>query len=154
MSINCDPEELANAARCFEQKIASGLHPSIQTWLLCQIANQTPTPASNYKSWVGLISQAGVNAPTTDALLENTLGAGVWSRNADGDYQLDFPAGTLPVLKTTVLVGTAKDADHYVIARNNGSDGIGVITVDTTTAPFTPAVDSLVKTTLEIRVYP
>lgn len=156
MAINCDPKELAKAAACFESCIPPGMQPAVQNWLLCQVAAMGVAGGSSdpSKVWKGLISQVGINAPTTDALFVNTLGNGVWSRNADGDYLLSFPAGTLPVLKTTIMLGSTKDVDHYAVAINNGADAVWLLTADTTTAPFTAAVDSIVRTLLEIHVWP
>ena len=40
----------------------------------------------NYKIYVALISQSGKTDPTIDAILENTIGNIVWTRNAVGEY--------------------------------------------------------------------
>ena len=130
----------------------SGSHP---TWMWYSAAwHRTGMQVDGTKVWKGIISQAGLNAPTTDFLLENTLGNGVWSRNGDGDYVLTFPFGVLPDNKAIVMIGSPKDTDHYVIARPIGGDAISVMTVDTTSTPFSAAVDSMNNTPLEIRVWP
>lgn len=38
MFVNCDPSELANAARCFESCIPAGMQPAVQNYLLCRLA--------------------------------------------------------------------------------------------------------------------
>lgn len=65
--MSCDPSTLANSARCFESCIPVGMQPSVQTYLLCQLASvQFVTALSAnltlYVSPTGSDSNAGTSA--------------------------------------------------------------------------------------------
>lgn len=48
MSVNCDPSDLAKKAACFQSCIPQGMMPSVQTYLLCVLAqlSESLTPST------------------------------------------------------------------------------------------------------------
>jgi len=106
-----------------------------------------------YKRYSALISQVGVAAPTVK-ILENTIGAVVWSYVGVGDY-LATLAGAFTTDKTFILIGknftlsaaaiTPKDVICDRVDANS-------IYLDTAT-PLALADSLLVDTPIEIRIY-
>lgn len=107
--------------------------------------------AKPYKSYVALLTQTSTNAPIP-IVLENTIGAIVWSYDSTGSY-----VGTLTSAftadKTFVICnstnGTADDLVQAVTPFGN-TDDILVYSWNTGTL----ANGILVNTPIEIRVYP
>lgn len=58
-----------------------------------------------YTSYVSLVTQAGTNAPTVDAVLANTTGGNpVWAYASSGVYTLTFPFAFASADKVIVFV--------------------------------------------------
>lgn len=146
MSVSCDPNILAEAAKCFEC-LNESQREAIANYLLCQIANGQ---VSGVKIYVALMTQTGINAPTV-TILQNTLGAiPVWTYNGPGDYAVTL-AGAFPNTKTVVFVGQVNNPDDLVVADDDGTgNGVEVQTISL----GAPSDGVLNHTSIEIRVYP
>lgn len=100
-----------------------------------------------YLVYTALMNQTGVNDPVATVLGTNTIGAIVWTRNTNDNYQGDL-AGAFPVGKTWLSIspGININVAPFEIFRNSDdnivliSDGFGD--------------GGLVNRSIEIRVYP
>ena len=99
-----------------------------------------------YTSYVSLVTQAGTNAPTADAVLANTTGGNpVWAYVSAGVYTLTFPF-TLNSEKVVVFVNNGNISP----TQNIGWDvpgGSGQVRFNT------QSNGNLAKGSLEIRIY-
>ncbi len=62
-------------------------------------------PGANYKSYVAKLTQAGIENPSAIVLGDNSIGAIVWTRLAEGSY-LGTLAGAFPVGRTRIIPPT------------------------------------------------
>lgn len=103
----------------------------------------------NYKIYVALISQSGQVDPTIDAILENTIGNIVWTRNSKGEY-----VGTLNGAFTTnkvicfAGVNNGKLSSVQLIPTS-----VNEINLKTINYIDNFEDDLLISTPIEIRVY-
>jgi len=109
-------------------------------------------PVVNYRKYVALISQTGINPPTA-TILENTLGDIVFSYVGVGIYDAVL-TGQFLADKTWIVAGSADvnaGAGDFATLdiRRFDNDTIKLRTYDN----FTGADDMLVNTSIEIRVY-
>jgi hypothetical protein len=107
-----------------------------------------------YQVYVALVSQTGTSAPTA-IILQNTLGVvPVWTRYSAGIYRATY-ANTFTQDKTTILTSTNYMTDSGIIqvTCNSGysPDMIQLISYNKT---MVLTDDLLVRTAIEIRVYP
>ena len=100
-----------------------------------------------YTSYVSLVTQAGTNVPTADAVLANTTGGDpVWAYVSAGIYTLTFPFAFT-------------DADKVIVFVNNGNvsptQNVGwALTVVAGQIRFNTQNDSnMARASLEIRIY-
>ena len=100
-----------------------------------------------YTSYVSLVTQAGTNVPTADAVLANTTGGDpVWAYVSAGIYTLTFPFA---------FAG----ADKVIVFVNNGNvsptQNVGwALTVVAGQIRFNTQNDSnMARASLEIRIY-
>lgn len=111
--------------------------------------NNIGTPS--YKSYVGLVTQTGTNAPTA-TILQNTIGTVTYTYSGVGIYHATS-SGLFTENKTFFIMSSS----------NYGSDGI-IFTIDWVsssditincfdTAAHTSLNDALLKSPIEIRVY-
>ena len=95
-----------------------------------------------YKVYTALLSQSGTNAPTA-IVLENTIGAIVWSRTVIGGYFATL-SGAFTTDKTSVLITNGSANSTYIHGAQVSTSNVNVITV---------ADGQIDKATIEIRVY-
>lgn len=101
-----------------------------------------------YGVYVALLTQEGAANPVA-TVLENTLGAIIWTRNGENDYQ-GVLADAFPVNKTIAFIGPTQFGGGGSLV----SHGVGW-TDASTIGLFTQGGDgSLVGAPIEIRVYP
>jgi len=100
-----------------------------------------------YTSYVSLVTQAGTNVPTADAVLANTTGGDpVWAYVSAGIYTLTFPFAFT-------------DADKVIVFVNNGNvsptQNVGwALTGVAGQIRFNTQNDSnMARASLEIRIY-
>jgi len=120
------------------------------------------TQAGSYKKYVANLTQTGTSAPTV-SVLENTLGGTlVWTYSAVGEYTATL-AGLFPDADKVAIIpglgsyltGTypAIDANYTTISGYvDTANTIKLVTINNLTNAAENAL--LVKTTIEIRVYP
>lgn len=120
------------------------------------------TQAGSYKKYVANLTQTGTSAPTI-SVLENTLGGTlVWTYSAVGEYTATL-AGLFPDADKVAIIpglggyltGTypAIDTNYTTISGYvDSADAIKLVTINNLTNAAENAL--LVKTTIEIRVYP
>ncbi|MBK9497191.1 MAG: hypothetical protein IPO08_22280 [Xanthomonadales bacterium] len=107
--------------------------------------------ACGYKSYVALLTQSGTAAPVA-TVLQNTIGAVVWSRDTIGAYLCTL-LGAFPAGKTYVSPRyQANAADPFTIETQRASDDAVTITAYNN-AP-TGVDGALTNFPIEIRVYP
>jgi hypothetical protein len=104
-----------------------------------------------YKVYTALLSQTGTNAPTA-TVLENTLGgAVVWTRTSTGDYRGTL-SGAFTIDKTAVFINGGNTPDKFVRSlSNSNTNTVSVYTINSSGVYFD---SELVKTVVEVRVYP
>jgi len=95
-----------------------------------------------YKVYTALLTQVGTNAPTA-IVLENTIGAIVWSRTTIGGYFATL-SGAFTTDKTSVLITNGSANSTYIHGAQVSTSNVNVITV---------ADGQIDKATVEIRVY-
>ena len=99
-----------------------------------------------YTVYTALITQAGTDAPTIDALVQNTTGGvPVWAYASSGVYTLTFPF-TLDSNKVVVFVNNGNISPTQNVGWD-ASGGSGQIRFNTQNN------DNLAKGSLEIRIY-
>ena len=98
--------------------------------------------ARPYKVYTALLSQSGTSAPTA-TVLENTIGAIVWSRSVIGGYFATL-SGAFTTDKTSVLITNGSANATYIHGAQVSTSNVNVITV---------ADGQIDKATIEIRVY-
>ncbi|MES3019401.1 MAG: hypothetical protein V4721_16560 [Bacteroidota bacterium] len=101
-----------------------------------------------YKEYVALITQAGTSAPTVE-VLQNTIGALVWTYDGVGQYRATL-AGAFPALGKTYLTLQSNVFGFNEIAYGSANH-IAVFTVDIAGAGIN---SRLYHATIVIRVYP
>ena len=116
----------------------------------------TATSGAGYTSYVQLLSQDGLNAPTGD-VLENSAGltAITWTRTSAGQYVGTFGASApTDINKTTIMV-------HSAFKSSGGTVSVSLAGVSATSFKLyvfdtsgTFYDSQLLKSTLEIRIYP
>ena len=104
-----------------------------------------------FKKYVALITQNGTDAPSL-VVMENTIGAIVWSRETTGHYKATL-AGAFPADKTWAIVSAsnqASDAPLGIKLVRTSDDTVIILTYD-----FVPDLsdDQLADRQIEIRVY-
>ena len=116
-----------------------------------------------YLKYVALLTQTGENAPVA-VVLENTLGAVAWTRNSSGVYCGNLE-GAFPEGKTwcsysggagdsgVSYSGGAGDSGVVVGFFRNSNDLVYLLQFNGS-ALSGDAVDGLVNSSIEIRVYP
>ena len=112
------------------------------------------TGSSGYKCYVALIGQIGTNAPTV-TILENTIGAIVWSYVSPGVY-LGTLSGAFTAAKTTCEISTISNMYNinFSLQRNNNSNQVFLQTLSSGTGTnglLAALGDNSAK--IEIRVY-
>ena len=95
-----------------------------------------------YKVYTALLTQVGTDAPTA-IILENTIGAIVWSRTTIGGYFATL-SGAFTTDKTSVLITNGSANSTYIHGAQVSTSNVNVITV---------ADGQIDKATIEIRVY-
>lgn len=134
--------------------LAPGRRQVIRLQLLCEIL-AGGGGGGGYLSYVALLSQADVNAPTA-VVLENTLGVTItFGYIGPGDYTLNASSPVFLAAKTFLLIGNVNDGD----VLNTHPAWIGRITnsqltIGTFETSHTPSDALLNSTSIEIRVYP
>lgn len=105
-------------------------------------------PIGSYKVYTALLSQLTGAAPTAK-VLNNTIGAIIWTRLADGAYRGTL-TDSLPYDKTACWIALNKAANViFTVNAGNHNDYISV-----TSSEDGSQVDSLLdETPIEIRVY-
>lgn len=118
------------------------------------IDESLPTPPGGLpvgtKIYTAALNQTGTNDPTA-AVMQNTLTGNIaWSRNATGSY-IGTLTGEFTENKTTIIIGTLQTVNKpVIIAIWNNVNSIAILT----TINETPADDTLIDTTIEIKIYP
>lgn len=114
-----------------------------------------------YKVYVALLTQGGTNNPTA-IVLENSLGAAItWTRSSEGVYLgvsskaiFDMNKTFTMILGNTLVGATDNETIEIGIFRNSDID----VVVFTIKEVFGPVIenddDLLLRTPVEIRVYP
>lgn len=98
-----------------------------------------------YDVYTALLTQSGVGDPVA-TVLENTLGAVVWTRDGSG-FHSGTLAGAFPEAKTFVLYGQ--------IATTNGPDvSAGWADVNSVGISTPDGDGTIIRFSIEIRVYP
>lgn len=110
-----------------------------------------------YLVYSALMNQSGVAAPTA-TILQNTLGAIVWSRLGVGSYAGTL-AGVFTANKTFCLIGssgdfTGSDPDMQLVQLSRGSINHVFLNSITNGAGNFSTDDSVIEVSIEIRVYP
>lgn len=95
-----------------------------------------------YKVYTALLTQVGTDAPTA-TVLENTIGAIVWSRTTIGGYFATL-SGAFITDKTSVLITNGSANSTYIHGAQVSTSNVNVITVTD---------GQIDKATIEIRVY-
>lgn len=150
MPVSCTPGDLAELAKCFEGMSPKQAQAAI-TYLLCQIANATPSEsAAVYRA---LLTQSSTNAPTAE-ILENTIGNIVWSYDGPGHYRGTL-TGAFTLGKTAIIINTSQEADTITIASAVVLSADAVL-VSTSFDPVGGIKnnDVLSRTFIQILVYP
>ena len=99
--------------------------------------------AAPYKKYVALLTQTGTDAPVA-TVVENTIGAIVWTRFAQGDLRATL-AGAFTLNKTWI----------GIVNGDNGNPVSGFASDENIVKVKTPVADGiLVQSSVEIRVYP
>jgi hypothetical protein len=108
--------------------------------------------AQPYKVYTALISQTGTDVPTTDVILENTLGyVPLLSRGVTGIYQIEATASTLTQIYT--IIGNNRNIPNLDIA-SLPTGGPPPYKVSVYTFSGGTLTDGLLnKTPIEIRIY-
>lgn len=120
--------------------------------LISPIYNGLTIPS--YKKYVALLNQTAMNDPAP-TVLENTIGAIVWTRGSTGLYQATL-SGAFTVGKTVVFLtnGATNPIVGLIGQANASANSISVITFDITAGHNFAGTDALlVNTPIEIRVY-
>lgn len=113
------------------------------------LATLDDIPTRPYKVYTALLSQTGTNDPTA-TILENTLGeAIVWTRSSVGAYVGTLTQSLFTDDKTAIIL----TASPTGIIINGRTESTSAISVGTMNIVGTYVDNSLVKTTVEIRVY-
>ena len=102
-----------------------------------------------YKVYSALITQSGTAAPTV-TVLENAIGAIVWTRTSTGEYAGTL-AGAFTASKTFVsltLNYAGTSVTGYSVSPNNN-----YVSIQTLNSANTAVDSKLVSASLEIRVY-
>jgi len=117
---------------------------------------ETTSTTSAFKVYSCLLDQNGNNAPTT-TVLENTIGAIVWTRFNVGVYYGTL-TGAFPENKTFVFIQSLdiRNDGSYVSIKRVSDDVIVIQSLyfDLSGPTDDNADDILIKTSIEIRVYP
>lgn len=114
--------------------------------LINSIYGVTDSLAPKYKVYHALISQTGVDAPTVK-VLENTIGALVWTYDGVGIYQATL-AGAFTLNKTSFLFTPNKKGFFQWFAND-----VNVIEVNVSDSAAAASDGLLGDATIEIRVY-
>jgi len=116
--------------------------------------------ADSYLVYTALLTQTGTNAPAA-TVLKNTLGVNITpERGGTGVYRLVRSSGEWDQLKTSLQIGTSfafdGDTGQASIYHMNGQPTkIVIATAEFATDGTVSFIDnSLIKTLVEIRVYP
>lgn len=114
----------------------------------------TNTPGGNgVKKYVALMSQTGTDAPTA-IILENTIGNIIWTYDSVGIY-IGTLAGAFPINKVWISQGNTISGQYaYAADANIPPDSIYLNIYEFEAPDWQPQDGKLVKTPLEIRVYP
>lgn len=111
---------------------------------------------ASYSSYVAVLTQSGEDAPVA-TVLENTIGAIVWTRTSAGSYSgtlaSAFPSGrtiVLPGSYTIAAIGGQWAGTIMCVPQDNNSIFIQAISLDGVSDDAFP-VDGM---PIEIRVYP
>lgn len=113
-------------------------------------ATMSDVGGGSYKSYIGNISQAGLNAPTITPVY-NTLGNVTWSYSIDGVYVGTLP-GQITVGKTFIYFGNQNITAIYTGGDNGDGDTFYIGSNVITTGVATNGLFS--NTPIEIKVYP
>jgi hypothetical protein len=119
--------------------ILNYLHCSKHIKMSTQITISGQVP---YKSYVALVSQSGIDAPTA-VVLENTIGPVTWVYGSAGYYLLQL-TGAFPPLKTFCPIVVVSSAPEFATNYGGALDYIEILT---------SGDDILHTTPIEIRVY-
>lgn len=105
-----------------------------------------------YKVYTALISQTGTDVPTTDVILENTLGyVPILSRGVTGIYQIEATASTLTQIYT--IIGNNRNIPNLdIVSLTTGGPPPYKVSVYTFSGG-TLTDGLLSKTPIEIRIY-
>lgn len=103
----------------------------------------------NYKIYVAFITQLDKNAPTINAILENTIGDIVWSYTSAGEY-VGTLNGAFTPNKTICFAGVNNNTLSSIQLSSPNVNEVTLFTYDSTNAT---SDELLSKTSIEIRVY-
>lgn len=107
--------------------------------------------SSNYKVYVALLTQTGINAPVA-TVIKNTLGGTVvWSRVSGGNYEGTL-IGAFPDGKTATFITNGQSLSTGDIHLYRFSDD--VVNLSTASDGQTGSDGSIVKASVKIEVYP
>jgi hypothetical protein len=109
----------------------------------------TDFAAPTYKSYIALLTQSGINAPTA-IVLENSLDLQpTYSYSSNGEYGIAFNT-SIDLNKAYFIMGTNTAYDNtYVKIYSIGEEGASIRSLEGSTS-FNGLLD---KTVIEIRVY-
>lgn len=149
-NITALPATLSNQVTTFEQVFTSPDFTGTPTAPTAPTGTNTTRIATTafaqgirpYKVYTALLTQVGTDAPTA-IVLENTIGAIVWSRSVIGGYFATL-SGAFTTNKTSVLITNGSTNSTYIHGAQVSTSNVNVIT---------PADGQIDKATIEIRVY-
>jgi len=126
--MNCDPKELANAARCFETCIPPGMQAAVQNYLLCQVAELAES-----------IQLAQSNQAICERLLFASIADAGPSLTTDETSLIGPGVGSIIIPANSVEVGTTFRVNaRGTWARSNGasSGSIDLVTFGLNASSF------------------
>jgi len=112
------------------------------------------SPGSSYLVYTALLTQDGTNAPTA-TILQNTIGAIVWTRAVAGSY-VGTLTGAFPAEKTYYIITPNKDFEQAQIVMEQSGQGFpNSVNISTYAGGGGAGQDgNMFQTPIEIRVYP
>ena len=158
---DCQKGTLADLITLIEAEIGGGggggtwgsITGTLSTQTDLQAALDAKQDALGYTSYVALLTQSGVSAPTA-VVLKNTLGGALtWNYLAPGFYTVTR-ANAFPLNKTVILTGGA-DASSFAAGHlTTGWTDASTLGFNTFDGASAPTDGLLILSSIEIRVYP
>lgn len=78
-----------------------------------------------YKAYIALVTQEGINVPTSNILQNDFASVPTWTRINGGKYNLAFPTGTLTLDKTVPSVNGKQVFNRLIVEDGSGGTGVG-----------------------------